>query len=101
MIPFKEITELAKALPKCGLQAAGETCCWITDKNGHRVGSVHFDIGQVVIFDNYEHSDQVRAAIGKEKFKDIRIEFETNKDAPVDTSGEEPKLGDYGEALYG
>jgi len=100
MIPFKELMELAKALPKCGLLATGENYCWIIDKNGHKVGSVHFDTSEVVIFDKYKYSDQVREAIGEAKFKDMRKEFKTNKTAPIDTEGE-PKLTDYGKALYG
>lgn len=101
MIPFKEIVQLAKALPKCGLQATkNENFCWIIDRQGQKVGSVHFSEGIVNIFETYEYVDQVREAIGEERFEDIRQEFEISDEPPVDTSGDEPELTDYGKQLY-
>jgi len=77
LIPFNEIIKLAEALPKCSIKATKQgNYCWILDQDGERIGSIHFDTAEIVIFESYEYSEQVREALGKEKFEDVRTEFE-------------------------
>lgn len=99
MIPLSELKTLAEALPKASITEPAEGYSWILDTNGAKIGAVHWDMAQITLFTDYEHIDLVAERIGNE-IGERDIEFVT-PDEPVDTSGDEPELTDYGRQLYG
>lgn len=96
-IPMREFQKLSLALPKCLICKPENGCSFIIDREGNKVGDVHWQIPQITIYEDYEYCNEVVEAIGKGKFAEPE-EFKVRKQAPVE--GDPPQLTDYGKQLY-
>lgn len=77
-IPMHCFQDLAMALPKCKITAPEENLSWILDKEGGRIGDINWETASIGIYEGYEYFEAVVNSIGKNKFIDVRKEFETD-----------------------
>lgn len=64
-----QFQELSTALPKCFICTPNEAgLSEIQDRDGNRIGHIHWQIPQVSIYEEYEYFDEVVEAIGRDRF---------------------------------
>lgn len=97
MIPLKEFTKLAMALPKARITEAKNNVSFIIDRNGNKIGDVHFQMATITIYDDYEHCDAVLERLGK--YVDARKDFDVPEE-PIKFEDGELSLTEQGKALY-
>jgi len=108
MIPVNDVLNFLMAVPKSYLDVPeGSGVQYVCDKNGERIGHIHWRMKEIVVYDDYEHAVHVCDSIQRSTAKKVIRVNHPDIDKEVFDQVEKIKQDpdwiseDVEEALYG